>query len=150
MLRSVKPDDVRINDPLAEFSVRWIDPPKDVFSLFRKALEQAKREEDIQQFLQSKPFLLSLHLCGGHGRWVIPKQKLGSEYVTDFMVGERSSAGFSWQAVELESPLVPMFTKSGDPSRYLNHAIKQIQDWRAWLQQEVIEESSSEKPLESI
>lgn len=26
-----------------------------------------------------------------------------------------------------------MFTKTGDPSRQLTHAIRQIQDWRAWV-----------------
>jgi hypothetical protein len=42
--------------------------------------------------------------------------------------------GFEWAAVELESPHAPMFTRAGDPSRQLTHAIRQIQDWRAWLQ----------------
>lgn len=27
-----------------------------------------------------------------------------------------------------------MFNKSGDPSRYLWHAIRQIIDWRVWLE----------------
>jgi hypothetical protein len=27
-----------------------------------------------------------------------------------------------------------MFTKAGDPSRYLWHAIRQIVDWRVWLE----------------
>jgi hypothetical protein len=49
------------------------------------------------------------------------------------MIGERDSMGFRWQAVELESPLAKMFTKSGNPSAPLTHAIKQIQDWRMWL-----------------
>ena len=26
-----------------------------------------------------------------------------------------------------------MFNRNGDPSQYLNHAIRQITDWRAWL-----------------
>ena len=36
-------------------------------------------------------------------------------------------------AVELESPQRPLFNRSGDPSRYLWHAIRQIVDWRVWL-----------------
>lgn len=79
------------------------------------------------------PACLIQHLGGGHGRWVIPRQRLGSEHVTDFLIAHRHSFGFEWQAVELESPLRPMFNKNGDPSQYLNHAIRQMTDWRAWL-----------------
>jgi len=49
-----------------------------------------------------------------------------SEHVADFVIGEKHSFGFEWQAVELENPLRPMFNKNGDPSQYLNHAIHQI------------------------
>jgi hypothetical protein len=35
--------------------------------------------------------------------------------------------------VEIESPKAKMFTKAGDPSATLNHAIRQVQDWRVWL-----------------
>ncbi|SEM04316.1 protein of unknown function [Variovorax sp. YR750] len=83
--------------------------------------------------MQRNPELLIQHLGGGHGRWVIPNQPLGAEHVTDFLIAEKHSFGFEWQAVELESPLRPMFNKKGDPSSYLIHATRQIQDWRAWL-----------------
>lgn len=78
--------------------------------------------------------LLAHQLGGGHGRWVIPKVRLGSQHVTDFILGEKSSIGFEWHAVELESPRAKMFTKIGNPTAALTHAIRQIQDWRAWLQ----------------
>jgi len=77
--------------------------------------------------------LLIQHLGGGHGRWVIPRQRLGAEHITDFVIGESCSSGFDWQAVELESPGARMFTRRGDPTASLTHAIRQIQDWRAWL-----------------
>ncbi len=120
-------------DPLREFFTWWDQAtPKDYASL-KQAIETAGREEDIQQVLQTNPTYLIQHLGGGHGRWVIPKQRLGAEYVTDFLIAERHSFGFEWQAVELESPLRPMFNKNGDPSQYLNHAIRQLTDWRSWL-----------------
>ncbi|CAG2128013.1 Shedu anti-phage system protein SduA domain-containing protein [Cupriavidus plantarum] len=125
----------REHDPLAEFFVRWDSVGQADLTALRSAIDGATREEDVQQFLQAHPNLLIQHLGGGHGRWVIPKQKLGAEHVTDFVIGDRDSMGFHWQAVELESPLRPMFNKSGDPSQYLNHAIRQIMDWRAWLVQ---------------
>lgn len=91
------------------------------------------RERDLQRVIEQYPELLIQHLGGGHGRWVIPQKKLGADYVPDFLIAERLSFGFRWQAVELESPRNRMFTKRGDPSQHLVHAIRQIQDWRVWL-----------------
>jgi len=125
--------EARRNDPLNEFFVWWDRISQDDVATLESALDGASREEDIQQFLQENPKFLIQHLGGGHGRWVIPKQKLGAEHVTDFLVAEKHSFGYEWQAVELESPLRPMFNKNGDPSQHLNHAIRQIQDWRSWL-----------------
>jgi len=126
-------EEFRRNDPLSNFFTGWDHVIPDNLTALTSALDGATREEDIQQFLQMNPHFLIQHLGGGHGRWVIPKQKLGAEYVTDFLIAERHSIGFEWQAVELESPLRPMFNKNGDPSQYLHHAIRQITDWRAWL-----------------
>lgn len=127
--------ELRRNDPLNDYFTWWDRITPEDINLLTESLDGATREEDIQQFLQQNPNFLIQHLGGGHGRWVIPKQKLGSEHVTDFLIAEKHSFGHEWQAVELESPLKPMFNKNGDPSQYLNHAIRQIQDWRAWLLQ---------------
>jgi hypothetical protein len=126
--------DIIRKDPLGEFFVWWLDFSTKDITAFKKCLARATREADLQKFLDAKPGLLAQQLGGGHGRWVIPQKRLGCEYVTDFMVGEKSSAGFEWYAVELESPMAKMFTKAGDPSRQLNHAIRQISDWRSWLE----------------
>jgi len=120
-------------DPLGEFLVWWDDVRSTHADAFRAALNSATREEDLQRHLEAHPMLLVQSLTGGHGRWVIPRQRLGAEFVTDFLVGERSSMGHEWLAVELESPRARMFTKSGDPSARLTHALRQITDWRAWL-----------------
>jgi hypothetical protein len=120
-------------DPLRDFFTWWDQVYDEDRDALKTTLDGAKKEEEVQQFLQANPKLIIQHLGGGHGRWVIPKARLGAEYVTDFLIAERHSFGFEWQAVELESPLRPMFNKSGDPSQHLNHALRQITDWRAWL-----------------
>jgi hypothetical protein len=120
-------------DPLRDFFSFWDEVSGSDIDALREALDTAKREEDIQQFLQANPKYLIQRLGGGHGRWIIPKQRLGGQHVTDFMIGQRDSMGFRWQAVELESPLAKMFTKSGNPTAQLTHAIRQIHDWRMWL-----------------
>jgi hypothetical protein len=120
-------------DPLREFFTWWDRVGIEDIESLVAAIDSAKKEEEVQKFLQENPKLLIQHLGGGHGRWVIPKARLGAEHVTDFLIAEKHSFGFEWQAVELESPLRPMFNKNGDPSQHLNHAIRQITDWRAWL-----------------
>ena len=124
---------LRADDPLRDFFTRWNSVSDEDLLSLQKTLDAAKREEDIQQFLQVNPSILIQHLGGGHGRWVIPKARLGAEHVTDFLIAEKHSFGFQWQAVEIESPKRAMFNKNGDPSQHLNHAIRQITDWRAWL-----------------
>lgn len=121
-------------DPLGDYHVDWDEVDKRDVRGFRRALGQARAELDMQAYLAGHPELLIQHLGGGHGRWVIPQKRLGAEYVPDFVIGERNSSGRHWTAVELESPQRPMFNKAGDPSRYLWHAIRQIVDWRVWLE----------------
>ena len=59
--------------------------------------------------------------------------------------------------IEIERADIPLFTKSGDPSAQLTHAIRQVQDWKNWvkknrsyfhsvLQQLVAEEMPDGKP----
>jgi len=109
-------------------SIRGMD-----IDAFQAAVDSARREEDVQRYLAANPLMLVQPLGGGHGRWVLPKVRLGSQFVTDFIVGDRDSTGYSWIAVELESPRASMFTRSGDESRALRHAFRQIEDWRSWL-----------------
>ena len=120
-------------DPLGEFFVWWDDLRAKDVSNFEGCLLAAKREQDLQSYLEASPLVLIQHLGGGHGRWVVPQKRLGAEHVTDFVIGEKSSDGYAWTAVELESPSSRMFTKAGDPTQALTHAIRQIQDWRTWL-----------------
>lgn len=100
---------------------------------FVSIVENSGIEEDVQQFLQNHPTLLSHHLGGGGGRYCIAKKSLGGMFIPDFLIADLNSMGLNWYAVELENPKVKMFNKNGDPSKYLNHAIQQIRNWRDWL-----------------
>ncbi|MGC3971624.1 MAG: DUF4263 domain-containing protein [Pirellulales bacterium] len=115
-------------DPLRDFHVWWLDACEADVTDLEQRLESAKREEDLQEYLEQRPMSLVQHLGGGHGRYVIPRKRLGAEHVTDFVIGHRHSGGSEWQAVELESPKSKMFTKAGDPTKELTHAIRQITD----------------------
>lgn len=118
-----------------EHFVWWDNVSSRVLNGFRDLLNKTTREHEIQKYLELHPELIVNVVGGGHGRWVIPQKKLGTEFATDFIVGERHSFGYEWLLVELESQKQRMFNKNGDPSAALTHAIRQIQDWRGWLKQ---------------
>ena len=54
-------------------------------------------------------------------------------YIPDFLIADLNSLGLNWYAIELKNPKVRMFNKDGDPSQYLNKAIRQIRNYRDWL-----------------
>jgi hypothetical protein len=122
-----------VEPSLKQFFVWWDDIMPDLVDEFRRRLDAADDERAMQVFLEANPMILVQPLGGGHGRWVLPQKRLGAEHVTDFVVAEKSSIGFQWTAVELESPRARMFTKKGDFTTALTHAIRQIEDWRAWI-----------------
>lgn len=125
--------ELRENGPLRKYHVDWDDITQDDVINLKDVIDNADSEEDIQQYLKVNPKPLVQHLVGGHGRWVIPKAKLGSNLVTDFILGVKHSYGYEWTLVELESHSKKLFKKSGEFTAMLNQAINQIEDWRHWL-----------------
>jgi hypothetical protein len=145
-LRDLRSDDIFENwwnrkldweaeEELEEFFIAWDPIRKQDVRLLYEALGASTREQDMQSFLEDNPLHLVQPLHGGAGRWVLPHPRLGSQLIPDFLVGERDSLGYHWILVELESPLAEMLNRNGDPSSTLNHAIRQITDWRVWLSQ---------------
>src|SRR5206468_2737614 len=57
-------------------------------------------------------------------------------HATDFVIGtwRETTSRWEWVLVELERPRHRLFTKAGDPSSELTHALRQIADWRSWVQ----------------
>lgn len=122
------------SQPLKEFFVFENEIRTLAIEAFQNVLDDLKSQErHVQKCLADNPEILVQCLGGGHGRWVIPQKRLGAEFVPDFVIGEKHSGGFFWKAVEIESPRARPFTKKGDPSSPLTHAIRQILDWRSWL-----------------
>jgi Domain of unknown function (DUF4263) len=119
---------------LIDAFVWWDDITAADVEVYRKVLDEAADEKPLQKHLANNPLLLIQHLRGGHGRWVLSQKRLGSEYVPDFVIGAESSSGFEWQFVELQSPRARLFVpSSGRYSRQFDEGIKQIQEWRRWL-----------------
>jgi hypothetical protein len=118
---------------LADYWVPWSTTSPVDIARFRDELEGATGEAEMQAFLERHPEFLCQHLPAARGYWVIPTKRLGSEHITDFLVGEDTPHQPTWYAVELERPQALLFTQRGDPSAALTHAMRQIDDWRTWL-----------------
>jgi len=90
-------------------------------------------EATVHAFLRGNFFLFANSLMMSAPDAVWSKAALGPTYETDFVTYFDKSLGRYWLLIELEAPSRPLFTTSGDPSRYLTHAIRQITDWQVWI-----------------
>ncbi len=123
---------------LQEYLIRphqKIDPRKT--SELEVIIKTANDERPIQEFLKNNPYFLTRKTFAHHGQICIPKPKLGAEYEPDFLIAGVDSGGLWWYGVELESPKYSMFTKKGEITSHLNHALRQIDDWRGWTRENI-------------
>ncbi len=123
---------------LHHFADAWVRPhmkvSEDLRNEYNSLLVESTDERPLQRFLSENPHLLTKCIKPGHhGALCIPQPRLGSEYIPDFIIGGFDSAGVWWYLIELESPRKSMFNRNGDPSAALTHALRQVDDWRAWL-----------------
>lgn len=99
-----------------------------IASQFETLLNDAQREEELQIFLKENPMML--HPTAS----VIPKKKLGEDFVTDFVLVIPSDQGAIYTLVEIEKSSHPILTKDNSLSYQTNHALKQTRDWDVWLE----------------
>lgn len=125
---------------LDQYRVRPLVPPSEAVRELEDLLESGERlEGPFQDLLERQPQLLASLVVGNWGTYVIPQQRLGSDYVTDFLVLGVNSLGPQWLAVEIEAPRHQLLRADGDLRQSVNHAIGQIQSWRQWLTENVAE-----------
>ncbi|WP_045740298.1 Shedu anti-phage system protein SduA domain-containing protein [Actinoplanes rectilineatus] len=98
-------------------------------------LEGAVDEKPLQAVLERHPQILSHLVTSHHGGYVMPETWFGIQYRADFLVAGMTSLGLRWTLVELESPRAPLTIADGQPSKQLRKGLKQIRDWREWLQE---------------
>lgn len=108
-------------------------PAPETLDEFMQLLSDATDERPLQSYLASTPSLLATLLPPSANYWCLDRPRFGSDYVPDFLLASRSSAGFHWMMVELESPIAKALTKVGLPTKHLAAALKQVRDWRTWL-----------------
>jgi hypothetical protein len=87
------------------------------------------KESDIHKFLSDHAGLFF-----GQDVFVISRPELGSDFQADFVVAsDQASYGIDYKFVEIETPQSALYTRSGDPSARLTHAIQQVFNWKTWL-----------------
>jgi hypothetical protein len=108
---------------------KTVEMLRDKTGQFRTLLSGGASEEDIQKFLKDNPFLLR------PASEVIPKQKLGEDFVTDFALLNILDQGPIYTLVEIERASHRVLTKDKLLSEPVSRAIKQTRDWDVWLEQ---------------
>ena len=108
-------------------------PAPETLDEFKELLSDATDERPLQAYLAATPSLLATLLPPGANYWCLDRPRFGSDHVPDFLLASRSSAGFHWTMVELESPVAKVLTKVGRPAKQLAAALQQVRDWRTWL-----------------
>jgi hypothetical protein len=119
-------DDCIVSEARELFAEATIKLTPSLLDRFRGLIEQDLGEEDYQGFLRDNPVLLDPLATE-----VVPKQRLGSEHVTDFAL-RRADA--RWTLVEIEKPRDPLFTSRNDFTSQFTHAFGQIIDFQRWVE----------------
>ncbi len=97
---------------------------------FQKLIDRKDVHEkrDIHPFLEKHYFLLHPNPADFFSEVAIG---LGTEFRIDFLI--RESDG-KYLMVEIENPRHPLFTKAGEFTNQVNHAIRQVEDWQQWVE----------------
>lgn len=103
-------------------------------TMLQDALDSAKDERPMQKLIGRNPSILAALVRSTSGTYVLPLPRLGSQYVPDFAICATDSAGLHWTFVELESPTAQLYMQNGEPAKGIRTAIRQIDDWRDWLE----------------
>ena len=121
--------------------VKWLLPSMEevdrLENELKRTISEAKDEKPLQTYFEVNPSMLVQVFRYGHGRWVFPRPRLGSEHIPDFMICGLDSAGPHWHLIELENPTYSVLRKNGEPKSAFTHARQQIDDWRIWLRKNI-------------
>lgn len=77
--------------------------------------------------------LFKYYSFGHHAAFMIPEFKLGTTYCADYLLIGKSSDGYQFIFVELESVYGRITRKGGQFGQVINKGIEQVEDWNRWL-----------------
>src|SRR5687767_13568986 len=98
-------------------------------SLQRKFLKLINRpdvsEEELHQFLVDFPVFVPA--LWPYENTIFSKLTLANQHTVDFAHARTNTPGATWHLIEIERPQDPLFTKAGNPTAKLSHAMRQLQ-----------------------
>jgi hypothetical protein len=100
---------------------------------FELLLDSRGSEERVRRFLVTHLFFWNGLVRAGSQLY--SKIALGTQHEIDFVWCDPTSSGAEWHVAEIESPSARLFTKAGNPSHSLTHALTQVRDWQNWIGQ---------------
>lgn len=106
-----------------------------IYEEFRDLLDREPCEQEIHTFLEEHPRILHALIHCNEDIKLYSKPSI-HKFVPDFAISGfwGSTDKRDWTLVEIERATHHLFTKNGDPSAALTHALRQIIDWRQWVE----------------
>jgi hypothetical protein len=117
------------------------DTVKSVLNQFLKKIDDGSisDERDIARFIKEAEAyyvigsVLNYYDFGHHEACIFPEFQLSSTYKVDYLLVGRNSDGYSFLFVELEHPVKQITLADGELGNAFRKGIKQVKDWRNWL-----------------
>lgn len=108
---------------------------------FKAILDKSKNENDIQSYIkQNEKWFIpaSIFKCydfGHHDAYLFPEQKLGSDYVVDYMLLGKNSCCWNIVFVEFENANIEYIQKRrNEVTDKVRAGLTQINDWERWIE----------------
>ena len=96
-----------------------------LITAFETLISENRNEEEYQRFFTDHPVFIDPLASE-----VIPKQKLGLEHITDFVLRRLDN---EYILVEIEKPHDAIFTNGNDLTAKFTHAYGQVLDFQEWV-----------------
>lgn len=123
-------DEMQLIDDIFKFyATGAIKISRRLISDFEALLDQDLQEESYQLFLSKHPVFIDPLAVE-----TISKQKLGIEFVTDFVIRRYDNR---YSLIEIERPQDSLFTKGGDFTARFTHAFGQVLDFQQWVEENI-------------
>lgn len=107
---------------------------------FATILSESTNEQYFQRYIkENKKWFIpgSIFLdynFGHHDAYLFPEQKLGTDYIADYMLLGKNSDGYSIVLVEFEDANTDFILKSSNTeAESVRKGITQVRDWKRWL-----------------
>lgn len=109
---------------------------------YNSKLSQFNNERDILNYIkETKSYHIIASILRGlsfptghHGTFLFPEFQLGNQYQADYLLLAKSSGGYEFFFIEMESPCGKITLHDGQLGHEFRDGISQLDEWKRWLQ----------------